>query len=105
MAHSLDLQLYDAGGGGDPRWCSGLLREHCSQQGADVISFFMLGGMLASMFGSVLAQPFGTRFCKVKLSFWINILNAALGVACFWLPLEFWVIPLIAHVFIQIVGR
>lgn len=72
-------------------------------KGADVISFFMLGGMLASMFGSVLAQPFGTRFCKVKLSFWINILNAALGVACFWLPLEFWVIPLIAHVLIQIV--
>ena len=72
-------------------------------KGADVISFFMLGGMLASMFGSVLAQPFGTHFCKVKLSFWINILNAALGVACFWLPLEFWVIPLIAHVFIQIV--
>lgn len=63
----------------------------------------MLGGMLTSMFGSVLAQPFGTRFCKVKLSFWINILNAALGVACFWLPLEFWVIPLIAHVLIQIV--
>lgn len=52
-------------------------------KGADVISYFMLGGMLASMFGSVLAQPFGTRFCKVKLSFWINILNAALGVACF----------------------
>lgn len=72
-------------------------------KGADVISYFMLGGMLASMFGSVLAQPFGTRFCKVKLSFWINILNAALGVACFWLPLEFWVIPLIAHVLIQIV--
>lgn len=72
-------------------------------KGADIISFFMLGGMLASMFGSVLAQPFGTRFCKVKLSFWINILNAALGVACFWLPLEFWVIPLIAHVLIQIV--
>ena len=73
------------------------------QKGADVISIFMLGGMLASMFGSVLAQPFGTRFCKVKLSFWINLLNAALGVACFWLPLEFWIVPLIAHVLIQIV--
>jgi GPH family glycoside/pentoside/hexuronide:cation symporter len=65
-------------------------------KGADIISFFMLGGMLASMLGSVLAQPFGT-FCKVKLSFWINILNAALGVVCFWLPLEFWIIPLIAR--------
>ncbi len=35
-------------------------------KGADVISFFMLGGMLASMFGSVLAQPFGTRFARLN---------------------------------------
>lgn len=47
-------------------------------KGADVITIFMLGGMFASMLGSVLAKPFGTRFCKVRLSFWINLLTAAL---------------------------
>ncbi|MBV8042625.1 glycoside-pentoside-hexuronide (GPH):cation symporter [Pluralibacter sp.] len=72
-------------------------------KGADIISLFMLGGMFASMFGSVLAQPFGTRFCKVKVSFWVNILNAVLGITCFWLPVEFWVVPLIAHILIQVV--
>jgi GPH family glycoside/pentoside/hexuronide:cation symporter len=72
-------------------------------KGADIISLFMLGGMFASMFGSVLAQPFGTRFCKVKVSFWVNILNAILGITCFWLPVEFWIVPLIAHILIQIV--
>jgi GPH family glycoside/pentoside/hexuronide:cation symporter len=30
-------------------------------KGADVITIFMLGGMFASMLGSVLAKPFGTR--------------------------------------------
>jgi GPH family glycoside/pentoside/hexuronide:cation symporter len=55
------------------------------------------------MFGSVLAKPFGTRFCKVKLSFWINLINAALGVVCFMLPMNYWVIPLFAHILIQLV--
>ena len=32
-------------------------------KGSDVITIFMLGGMFASMLGSVLAKPFGTRFC------------------------------------------
>lgn len=72
-------------------------------KGADIITWFMLGGMFASMFGSVLAKPFGTRFCKVKFSFWINMLNAALGVACFWLPIQYWVLPLIFHILIQLV--
>ena len=56
-------------------------------KGADVITIFMLGGMFASMLGSVLAKPFGTRFCKVRLSFWINLLTAALGVVCFIVPI------------------
>jgi len=73
------------------------------REGADIISWFMLGGMFASMFGSVLAKPFGTRFCKVKLSFWINLINAALGVVCFMLPMNYWVIPLFAHILIQLV--
>ncbi|MGK0704983.1 glycoside-pentoside-hexuronide (GPH):cation symporter [Yokenella regensburgei] len=72
-------------------------------RGADIISLFMLGGMFASMFGSVLAKPFGTRFCKVRLSFWVNIFNALLGLACFWLPVQWWVIPLATHVIIQVV--
>ncbi len=72
-------------------------------KGADIISWFMLGGMFASMFGSVLAKPFGTRFCKVKLSFWINMVNAALGMACFWLPVQYWAIPLFFHMLIQLV--
>jgi GPH family glycoside/pentoside/hexuronide:cation symporter len=33
-------------------------------KGADVITIFMLGGMFASMLGSVLAKPFGTRFVR-----------------------------------------
>lgn len=38
-------------------------------KGADIITIFMLGSMFASMLGSILAKPFGTRFCKIKLSF------------------------------------
>lgn len=38
-------------------------------KGADVITIFMLGGMFASMLGSVLAKPFGTRFCKGPILF------------------------------------
>ncbi|MBB1201238.1 MFS transporter [Enterobacteriaceae bacterium 89] len=72
-------------------------------KGADIISWFMLGGMFASMFGSVLAKPFGTRFCKVKLSFWINMVNAALGCVCFLLPVQYWAIPLFFHMLIQLV--
>ncbi|MCU6669845.1 glycoside-pentoside-hexuronide (GPH):cation symporter [Enterobacteriaceae bacterium H4N4] len=73
------------------------------KQGTDIISLFMLGGMIASMFGSVLAQPLGTRFCKIKVSFWINLLNAGLGIVCFWLPVQYWLIPLAAHFLIQLV--
>ncbi|QMI05400.1 glycoside-pentoside-hexuronide (GPH):cation symporter [Citrobacter sp. RHB25-C09] len=72
-------------------------------KGADVITWFMLGGMFASMLGSVLAKPFGTRFCKIQLSFWVNIINAALGVACYFLPVEWWIIPLLVHLAIQII--
>lgn len=72
-------------------------------KGADIITWFMLGGMFAAMVGSVLAKPFGTRFCKVKFSFWINIFNAALCLVCFFLPVEFWLLPLIAHYLIQVI--
>jgi len=73
------------------------------RQGSTIISLFMLGGMIASMLGSALAQPLGSRFCKIKLSFWINLLNAGLGIICFWLPVQYWLIPLVAHFLIQTV--
>ncbi|HID9125906.1 TPA: glycoside-pentoside-hexuronide (GPH):cation symporter [Klebsiella michiganensis] len=72
-------------------------------KGADVITIFMLGGMFASMLGSVLAKPFGTRFCKVRLSFWINLLTAALGVVCFIVPVQFWIAVLGVHILISII--
>ena len=52
---------------------------------------------------AALAQPLGSRFCKIKLSFWINLLNAGLGIVCFWLPVQYWLIPLVAHFLIQTV--
>lgn len=70
-------------------------------KGADIITLFMLGGMFASMAGSVLAKPFGTRFCKVKLSFWINLLTAAFGVICFVIPTQMWVAVFIIHIIIS----
>jgi GPH family glycoside/pentoside/hexuronide:cation symporter len=72
-------------------------------KGAEVITLFMLGGMFASMLGSVLAKPFGTRFCKVKLSFWINLLTAALGVLCFIVPVQYWTLVLAVHILISII--
>lgn len=72
-------------------------------KGADVITIFMLGGMFASMLGSVLAKPFGTRFCKVRLSFWINLITAALGVVCFMVPVQYWVLVLGVHILISII--
>ena len=72
-------------------------------KGADVITIFMLGGMFASMLGSVLAKPFGTRFCKVRLSFWINLLTAALGVVCFIVPVQYWIAVLGVHILISII--
>ncbi|MBL0812821.1 MFS transporter, partial [Klebsiella michiganensis] len=72
-------------------------------KGADVITIFMLGGMFASMLGSVLAKPFGTRFCKVRLSFWINLVTAALGVVCFMVPVQYWVLVLGVHILISII--
>lgn len=72
-------------------------------KGAEVITLFMLGGMFASMLGSVLAKPFGTRFCKVKLSFWINLLTAALGVLCFIVPVQYWTLVLTVHILISII--
>lgn len=72
-------------------------------KGADVITIFMLGGMFASMLGSVLAKPFGTRFCKVRFSFWINLLTAALGVVCFIVPVQYWIAVLSVHILISII--
>ncbi|MEQ0443276.1 glycoside-pentoside-hexuronide (GPH):cation symporter [Klebsiella sp. JB_Kp002] len=72
-------------------------------KGADVITIFMLGGMFASMLGSVLAKPFGTRFCKVRFSFWINLLTAALGVVCFIVPVQYWIAVLGVHILIAII--
>lgn len=72
-------------------------------KGADVITVFMLGGMFASMLGSVLAKPFGTRFCKVRLSFWINLVTAALGVVCFIVPVQYWLLVLGVHILISII--
>ncbi|WP_421550871.1 glycoside-pentoside-hexuronide (GPH):cation symporter [Kluyvera intermedia] len=72
-------------------------------KGADIITLFMLGGMFASMAGSVLAKPFGTRFCKVKLSFWINLLTAAFGAICFIVPPQMWIAVFIIHIIISII--
>lgn len=72
-------------------------------KGADIITLFMLGGMFASMAGSVLAKPFGTRFCKVKLSFWINLLTAAFGVICFIVPPQMWIAVFVIHIIISII--
>lgn len=72
-------------------------------KGADIITLFMLGGMFASMAGSVLAKPFGTRFCKVKLSFWINLLTAAFGAICFLVPPQAWIAIFILHIIISII--
>lgn len=72
-------------------------------KGADIITLFMLGGMFASMAGSVLAKPFGTRFCKVKLSFWINLLTAAFGAICFLVPPQAWIVIFILHIIISII--
>lgn len=72
-------------------------------KGADIITLFMLGGMFASMAGSVLAKPFGTRFCKVKLSFWINLLTAAFGVLCFIVPPQMWIVIFVIHIIISII--
>ncbi|MFV0264410.1 MAG: glycoside-pentoside-hexuronide (GPH):cation symporter [Kluyvera sp.] len=72
-------------------------------KGADIITLFMLGGMFASMAGSVLAKPFGTRFCKVKLSFWINLLTAAFCAICFFVPPQAWIAIFIIHIIISII--
>ena len=72
-------------------------------KGSDIITLFMLGGMFASMAGSVLAKPFGTRFCKVKLSFWINLLIAIFGVLCFFMPPELWIVVLLIHLIIMLI--
>ena len=72
-------------------------------KGSDIITLFMLGGMFASMAGSVLAKPFGTRFCKVKLSFWINLLIAVFGVLCFFMPPELWIVVLLIHLIIMLI--
>lgn len=72
-------------------------------KGADIITLFMLGGMFASMAGSVLAKPFGTRFCKVKLSFWINLLTAAFGAICFIVPPQMWIAIFVIHIIISII--
>ncbi|MFU0913584.1 glycoside-pentoside-hexuronide (GPH):cation symporter [Kluyvera intermedia] len=72
-------------------------------KGADIITLFMLGGMFASMAGSVLAKPFGTRFCKVKLSFWINLLTAAFGAICFIVPPQMWIAVFVIHIIISII--
>lgn len=72
-------------------------------KGADVITLFMLGGMLASMLGSILAKPFGTRFCKIKLSFWVNLLTALFGVLCFFVPVQYWIVVLVVHIIISII--
>lgn len=70
-------------------------------KGADIITVFMLGGMFASMAGSVLAKPLGTRFCKVKLSFWINLITAGFGVICFLVPPQLWLAILVVHLIIS----
>ncbi|EOL8943779.1 glycoside-pentoside-hexuronide (GPH):cation symporter [Cronobacter dublinensis] len=72
-------------------------------KGADIVSLFMLGAMFASMAGSLLAKPLGTRFCKIRLSFWINMLNALLGVVCLFAPVSVWVVPFILYVAISVV--
>lgn len=72
-------------------------------KGADVITLFMLGGMFASMLGSILAKPFGTRFCKIKLSFWVNLLTAVFGVLCFFVPVQYWIVVLAVHIIISII--
>ncbi|MGI3451614.1 MFS transporter [Citrobacter freundii] len=72
-------------------------------KGADVITVFMLGAMFASMFGSILAKPFGTRFCKIKLSFWVNLLIAVLGVLCFFVPVQYWIVVLVVHLIMCII--
>ncbi len=72
-------------------------------KGADIITLFMLGGMLASMAGSVLAKPFGTRFCKVKLSFWVNLITAGFGIICFFVPPQMWIAIFAIHIIISII--
>lgn len=72
-------------------------------KGADVITLFMLGNMFASMLGSILAKPFGTRFCKIKLSFWVNLLIAVFGLLCFFVPVQYWIIVLVVHLIICII--
>lgn len=72
-------------------------------KGADIITLFMLGGMFASMAGSVLAKPFGTRFCKVKLSFWVNLITAGFGIICFFVPPQMWIAIFTIHIIISII--
>ena len=72
-------------------------------KGADIITIFMLGSMFASMLGSILAKPFGTRFCKIKLSFWVNLLTAVFGVLCFFVPVQYWIVVLAVHIIISII--
>lgn len=72
-------------------------------KGSDIISLFMLGGMFASMLGSILAKPFGTRFCKIKFSFWINLLTAAIGILCFFVPAQYWIAILSIHIIMSII--
>ena len=72
-------------------------------KGADIITICMLGSMFASMLGSILAKPFGTRFCKIKLSFWVNLLTAVFGVLCFFVPVQYWIVVLAVHIIISII--
>lgn len=72
-------------------------------KGADIITVFMLASMFASMLGSILAKPFGTRFCKIKLSFWVNLLTAVFGVLCFFVPVQYWIVVLAVHIIISII--
>lgn len=72
-------------------------------KGADIITLFMLGSMFASMAGSVLAKPFGTRFCKIKLSFWINLITAAFGVLCYFVSPQMWMAIFAIHIIMSLI--
>lgn len=73
------------------------------KMGAEILSLFMLAGTGASMLGSILAKPLGARFCKVDVFFWVNLLAAALCMLCYFLPVQYWFLPLVIHIFVAII--
>lgn len=76
--------------------------DYIMHRGADIVSIFMLAATIASMAGSVLAKPIGSRFNKIRASVWINIANALVGLLFLAVPTQYWAAPFVIYVIVNI---